>query len=88
MNLEKLREEIDQLDEKLLDFLARRDTVVQQIGAIKADRQMDVLDREREERLYARIRQLSRQRNIDEEYSGKLFRLILQHSRELQRTIS
>jgi len=87
MELEKLREEIDQLDEELIDILNRRDEVVRRIAAAKAAHKRQVLDPKREEALYRRVRQISRRKDMDGEYIRNLFQLILQHSRKIQNAI-
>ena len=48
-DLTKLRQEIDRLDTILTDTLEKRMDVVQQVAAYKDARNMQVLDREREE---------------------------------------
>ena len=52
-DLTKLRQEIDRLDAILTDTLEKRMDVVQEVAAYKDARNMQVLDREREDqRLY------------------------------------
>ena len=53
--LTKLREEIDRLDSILVDALEKRMDVVQQVAAYKDERNMQVLDREREEQVIAKV---------------------------------
>ena len=50
-DLTKLRQEIDRLDAILTDTLEKRMDVVQQVAAYKDARNMQVLDREREEQV-------------------------------------
>ena len=53
--LAKLRQEIDRLDTILTDTLEKRMDVVQQVAAYKDERHMQVLDREREEQVIAKV---------------------------------
>ena len=54
-DLTKLRQEIDRLDAILTDTLEKRMDVVQQVAAYKDARNMQVLDREREEQVIAKV---------------------------------
>ena len=54
-DLMKLRQEIDRLDAILTDTLEKRMDVVQQVAAYKDTRNMQVLDREREEQVIAKV---------------------------------
>ena len=53
--LSKLRQEIDRLDDILVDALEQRMEVVRQVAAYKDARNMQVLDREREEQVIAKM---------------------------------
>ena len=55
LDLTKLRQEIDRLDAILTDTLEKRMDVVQQVAAYKDARNMQVLDREREEQVIAKV---------------------------------
>ena len=54
-DLAKLRREIDRLDTILADALEQRMDVVRQVAAYKDTRHMQVLDREREEQVIAKV---------------------------------
>ena len=54
-DLMSLRQEIDRLDAILTDTLEKRMDVVQQVAAYKDARNMQVLDREREEQVIAKV---------------------------------
>ena len=54
-DLTKLRQEIDRLDAILTDTMEKRMDVVQQVAAYKDARNMQVLDREREEQVIAKV---------------------------------
>ena len=54
-DLTKLRQEIDRLDTILADTLEKRMDVVQQVAAYKDTRNMQVLDRERENQVIAKV---------------------------------
>jgi len=53
--LDNYRNEIDQLDDKLVELLERRMTIVEEIGNIKKEIGMRVYDPEREKKLLARL---------------------------------
>ena len=56
MELDKLREEIDQIDRELLSLFCRRMEVVAQVGQYKKERGLPVLNQGREDAILARAR--------------------------------
>ena len=56
MELDKLREEIDQIDRELLSLFCRRMAVVAQVGQYKKERGLPVLNQGREDAILARAR--------------------------------
>ncbi len=63
MNIEKLREEIDLIDDKIISLLDKRFEKTDAIGKIKASLDMDVLDNKREEEIVKKIKEISSNNN-------------------------
>ncbi len=59
MNIEKLREDIDLIDDKIIDLLDERFEKTDKIGEIKASLDINVLDSKREEEIIKKIKKNS-----------------------------
>ncbi len=78
--LQKLREQLDSLDSRLVDDLARRLAVVDEIGALKAGGADAIRDVTREEELLTRIVELGQKTGVDGFLLTRIFREILDYS--------
>jgi chorismate mutase len=54
--MDKLREEIDEIDENLMNLLFQRFTVIQQIGKYKKQNNIPIHDDARENEIYDKIK--------------------------------
>ena len=79
--LESLREQIDHLDQQLVDLLAQRGRVVQQVTEIKKRHDLPTFHPAREENLISARRAQATQAGLDPDYVEDLFRTMLRHSR-------
>lgn len=79
--LECLREQIDHLDQQLVDLLAQRGRVVQQVTEIKKRHDLPTFHPAREENLISARRAQATQAGLDPDYVEDLFRTMLRHSR-------
>ncbi|NHM27516.1 prephenate dehydratase [Desulfofundulus sp. TPOSR] len=82
--IERLREAIDEVDEQMVEMLARRNALVARIGKLKAG-VCPVRDPHREARVLARVRRLAQLKGVDPAMVEKVYRLIIQHAVRLQR---
>jgi chorismate mutase/prephenate dehydrogenase len=79
--LEHLREQIDRIDQQLVDLLAQRRQVVQQVTEIKQQHDLPTFHPAREENLISARRAQATQAGLDPDYVEDLFRTMLRHSR-------
>ena len=79
-----LREEIDRIDAKILELLARRQDQVDQVMDLKKAHQQPVFHPAREEDLIFRLRTRSADAGLDPDFMEDLYRLILKQSRKSQ----
>jgi chorismate synthase len=77
-SLDHLREEIDFIDVNIVDLLAQREAVVEDIKLLKKDQ--TVRDREREETIIAGVRRFAKELDLNEIYIEDIFRKIIKHS--------
>jgi chorismate synthase len=81
-SLDHLREEIDFIDVNIIDLLAQRDAVVEDIKLLKKDQK--VRESEREEAIIAGVGSLARELGLDVAFIEDLFRKIIEHSFRIQ----
>jgi len=76
-----LRDEIDRIDSDILSLLARRQTQVEQVVALKKAHNMPVYHPAREEDLISRLRSQATKARVDPDFMEDLYRVILRQSR-------
>lgn len=75
--LESYRKSIDNIDAALIHLLAERFKVTQAVGRHKAKTGLPPADPAREERQIVRLKQLSKEAELDPEFSEKFLRFII-----------
>ncbi len=86
--LTQLREEIDQIDDRLIELLARRRALSLSIGALKNRENWAIDDLCREENLEQRLLTLALTYHLDPLFIKELFSLILKYSKQVQQSLS
>lgn len=81
----QLRQQIDEINERLLALISERQDVSVAIGAIKLDHGLPLYSEQRESELLARFRDDAARLDIDPDYVEELMRVVLEHSRAAQR---
>lgn len=84
MELEKLREEIDMVDDGIISLLSKREGLIKEIALIKKRNGIPVLDREREAQILQTLKKKAEERGLDGEFVLALYRLILKNSKKNQ----
>jgi chorismate mutase len=84
IRLDALREEIAQVDEALVDALARRLALAAEIGRIKDRLKLQVLDPAREAEVVRRAAALARDRGVDPELARDVFWRVIAQARVVQ----
>jgi chorismate mutase len=75
--LAEFRESIDNIDAALIFLLAERFKVTKKVGAYKASVGLPASDPDREATQIERLKELARSANLDEGFSEKVFRFIV-----------
>ena len=79
--LEPLRVQIDTIDRRLVELLAQRLQVVQQVTKVKQQHDLPTFHPAREENLISARRAQAADAGLDPDYVEDLFRTVLRHSR-------
>ena len=83
MTLEDCRKKIDVVDREIIALLNRRAEIVREIGAIKATAGLPIVDWNREIEILRWVAQAN-EGIINDEAAARIFRRILQESRQIQ----
>ncbi|KJR41234.1 bifunctional chorismate mutase/prephenate dehydrogenase [Candidatus Magnetoovum chiemensis] len=81
IEIKKLRNQIDQIDEQILTLISKRFSEVQKVVALKKQHNMPVFHPAREEDLISKLRSEAQQRDMDQDFIEELYRVILRNSR-------
>ncbi len=79
-NLRRLRKELDQIDQRVVESLAARQKIIGEAAALKSETDREVRDPEREEQILARLRAQAQAAGLDGHLVTTLYREILDHS--------
>jgi chorismate mutase/prephenate dehydrogenase len=79
--LDHLRAQIDSIDKQLVELLAQRGRVVQQVIQVKQQHDLPTFHPAREENLISARRAQATQAGLDPDYVEDLFRTVMRHSR-------
>src|SRR5215468_10419553 len=83
-SLLSLRQQLDDIDRRLVEALAERQQIITEVAALKADPALPLKDATRERDLLARVSQLAAKHGLDSYFVESLYRRILDHSVRLQ----
>jgi chorismate mutase len=81
--LEQLREQIDEVDRRILELVAERVRIVLRVGDIKRELDLAVYDPERERRLLAKLTELAPE-PLDATTVRRVFERLIDESRRLE----
>jgi chorismate mutase len=75
-SIEDLRADIDTIDQKLLDFISERVELARQIGKLKREQGIELLDQDRRQEVLEKWTKTLEKAGISEGDSGKIYTLI------------
>lgn len=82
--IEKLRKEIDGIDNSIIELLSKRNGTVKKIADIKRQENKSIIDGEREQEIIHRLKKLSKGKGLDENFIGSVYEIIIRNSRNEQ----
>ena len=86
-DLNKLREEIDQVDTRLLDLLSERVKLVQEVGEYKKTNDLPIVDPEREQKIIDQKIEKAAHLNLRPEFIQKIWRTIFDEAYVLEEKV-
>ena len=84
MNLEDLRRKIDEIDTRIVELIAERQRVSEEIGKGKQEKNKRIEDRERELTVLRNVRAMAREKNISPGDVESIYRQIIDASKKIQ----
>lgn len=85
--LEELRKEIDAIDHELVELLAKRMHVVDEVGKVKKELQIEPLDTNRWQEVLESKLAMARELGLSEEFVKKIYDFIHEHALELEKKV-
>ncbi len=82
--INKLRKEIDRIDNNIIELLSKRKGIVKKIADIKRQENKSIIDKEREQEIIHRLKKLSKEKGLDENFIGSVYGIIIDNSRNEQ----
>ena len=82
MEIDNIRQKIDETDNHIINLLIQRKGLVTEIAKIKKQNGLQVLDQDREARLIHRVTNISKE--LDSDFVASLFNLIMENSKKIQ----
>jgi len=86
INLANIREKIDLVDNEMMRLLTIRQHLVDEVARFKAG-QNQIVDRQREEEIISRVKELAAENNLDPVIAEQIYRLIIRGSVLRQRQL-
>lgn len=77
LDLEEIRQRIDDVDRRLVALLAERSRLVGEVVHYKRANHMGVVDRSREDRMLARIAEVAKDEGLDPRVAQQVLRTII-----------
>ena len=84
-SLEELREEIREIDQNIVELIARRTYVADSIATVKAESGMTTTDEEQEQEVMERAGRNAEQFDVDSNLVKAIFRLLIELNKIEQR---
>lgn len=80
-----LRKKIDQIDDQLVQLVAKRMKIVNKVKNYKKRRNLAITDKNREEQIINRLKLKAKKLNVSIKLIEKIIRLIINESKKLQK---
>jgi len=87
MDLEKIRKQIDKIDDNILSLLAERASLMPDVAQYKLENNIARNQPEREKELISKIIKQSEKYNLNSKYVQNIFKRIIRESHTIQKKI-
>jgi chorismate mutase len=87
MTLDIIRKKIDKIDDKIIELIAKRQSLMPVVGKIKKDNKMSFNQVKREKDILDAKKKKAKEFNVDLQLVEKIFKLIFKNSKDIQREV-
>ena len=88
--LDELRQNIDQVDREMIELLAKRFQLTEEVGIYKAIHKLSAQDPSRESKQFDKITKLANSKELNPEYAAAIYRclmdVVIARHKEIERT--
>lgn len=85
--LKKLRDRIDTVDDEIVSLLSKRTDIVKEVGKLKKEHQLELLDEKRLNELLDTKKQKAKLLGISESFIENIFKQIHEYSVQIQKKL-
>jgi chorismate mutase len=82
--LQTVRNSINEIDEQIIELMAKRTQLAPEIAKLKFSLDMDILDSSREKDVYAKTREISKKYDFDSEIAIEVMKILIEQNKKLQ----
>ncbi len=82
--MKDIRKKIDEVDEEIIELLAKRMPLVKEITAFKRSEGLELKDKLREQEIRDRLKKLAQEKGLSEEFVDRLYTNIFVESYRIQ----
>lgn len=83
--INRKRRQIDNIDKKIVELLARRIAIAKQIGEKKRMLKIRISSEEREKEILQKVRMYSKKKKLNEKFVLNLYKKIINYSKKVQK---
>ncbi len=83
--IQKLREKIDGIDEKIISLISERKKIASKLGKLKRESGVPILDRKREEMVLRQAKKTARRKRVDPSLAEKILKLLIKDAKKSQK---
>lgn len=83
-DINDLRKSIDEIDAKIIELIGKRNELSRKVGLYKLERNIPVINNEREKEMLISLCQKARLHDIPTELVKEIYKLIIYSSRQIQ----
>jgi chorismate mutase len=85
--LQKLRKDIDKIDDNIVNLLSKRMSVVEKVGKLKKEHNMEALDTKRWDEVLATKLEKAKSLGVSEGLIKKIYNVIHDHALKLEKKL-
>ncbi|MCD6148354.1 type I 3-dehydroquinate dehydratase [bacterium] len=83
--IQKLREKIDGIDEKIINLISERKKIASKLGKLKRESGIPILDRKREEAVLRQAKRTARRKKVDPSLAEKILKLLIKDAKKSEK---